>query len=143
MVGGYPMSFDYRILYDLYAQIHKVLNNIELGLAQYHELPAVFDTITVEDDLLRSLFSLERNLLSALIALPMASSARNRCLRRFEIILKRQRKLRSMQRAAEEAVFQTMVEAIDACVSEIETRASGQDIVAVHQAKTELIGWMK
>jgi hypothetical protein len=137
------MSFDYRVLYDLYDGFHKMLNKVEMDLAECHELPAVFDTITVEHNPVESLFSLERNLLSVLIEFPMADSARNRCLRRFEIILKRQRKLRSMERVTEEAVLQAMVEVIDACVNKIETQGGDQDLAAVHQAQTELLEWIK
>ena len=90
------MSFDHRPLYDLYHRVHKAINRFEQDLCDSGELLNEFESIKFEEPPLVELLSIEKELLHAVLELTIGGEGRIRCLRRFEIILKRQRKIRRL-----------------------------------------------
>jgi hypothetical protein len=141
------MSFDHRPLYDLYHRVHKAINRFELGLCDGVELLNEFENISFEEPSLAKLISIEKELLSSLLEIPIQGEDRIRCLRRFEIILKRQRKIRvfvlGSRRGGPGNTLQTeLFEVLNTFHEEIQKAATDQDLTSIERSISEVHGFL-
>jgi hypothetical protein len=107
----------------------------------------VFGAFEPDHSPLKELFNIEGEILSALIELEMEANAKILCLRRFEIILKRQRKIRvfvlGYRGSRHGNTLQTeLFEVLNTFQKEIQKAAKDQDFTRIEGAISEFHGFL-